>query len=230
MEKEISDLFKSELTKTEFDEASFTIEYTAAGSSSSQGFIIANGNQKRALLSFEVNMIINSYFNEVKTDPAKRFNWVELFIRKNEDSLIKYTWSDELYVQDKLKSAQVFPQWINERFMAFIYEFEFPNGPTEKDEDGDPLYVSTWDRGIFTFHINNGKINSDILLYKREHERHIAIPLPEYFIKAMLEHHEITNTGILKDKWKPWNKLVIDSPHNSLPYSTMADHVFYSNE
>jgi hypothetical protein len=230
MEKEISDLFKSELTKTEFDEARFEIEYSGADSSSSQGYIILNGNQTNAPAPREVRRKIKSYFDEVKENPIKRFNKVILYISKNGDPSIQYIWSDEQDVQDKLMSAQVFPQWINERMMAFIYEAEFPNGPTEKDGDGDPLYVSTWDRGIFTFTIGNGKIHSDILLYKGEHERHIEVSLPEYFIKAMLEHHEITNTGILKDEWKPWTKLVIDSPHNSLPYSTMDNHVFYSNE
>jgi hypothetical protein len=129
-----------------------------------------------------------------------------------------------------LSSADVFPQWVNERIMSLIYETEFPNGPTERDDDGDSLYVSTWDRGVFTFRINKGKIDSDILLCKGENERRIEVPLPGYFIKAMFEHHEITNTGILKDNWKPWNKLAIHSPHNDLPYSAMDNHVFYSLE
>lgn len=47
MEKEILDLFNSELNKTEFDEASFTIEFQESGSSSSQGFIIAKTEQER---------------------------------------------------------------------------------------------------------------------------------------------------------------------------------------
>lgn len=230
MQDEILNLFRAKVNAAEFDEASFIINFKETGGSFSQGFTITNGNRKKALLPFEVQAKIGAYFHEVKTNPLKRFNSVELSIRKNEEPLIKYAWSDEQYIQDKLESAQVFPQWVNERMMALIYESEFPNGPTEKDEDGDPLYVSTWDRGVFTFSITNGKVDNDILLYKGENERRMEIHLPGYFTSAMLEHHAITNSGILKDHWKPWNKLVIQSPHNDLPYSAMDNHVFYSFE
>jgi hypothetical protein len=230
MEKEILDLFKSVLTKVGFDEARFTIEYTESGDASSAGYIIVNGNKTSTPPPKEVRRKIKVYFDEVKETPTNRFNKATLSIRQGEEASIQYAWEDETFKKDKLESAEVFPQWVNERITSLIYETEFPNGPTEKDEDGEPLYVSTWDGGVFTFNISKGKIDSDILVYKEENERHIEISLPGYFIKAMREHHEITNSGLLKDDWKPWNKLVIHSPHNDLPSSKMNDHVFYSLE
>ncbi|SKC50911.1 hypothetical protein [Ohtaekwangia koreensis] len=230
MEQDILDLFRGEFGKVEIDEAGFTISYTEAGSSSSQGYIITRGIRENAPLPREVRKKINSYFDEVKGNLSKRFNKVELYIRKNEEPSIKYAWEDEQYKKDKLDSARVFPQWVNERMMSFIYEQEFPNGPTARDEDGDPLYESTWDRGFFTFKITDGNVDCDVLLFKDEIPRSINLTLPEYFIKAMLEHHELTNVGILKGDWKLWNKLVIISPHNDLPYVKMDEYVVYSLE
>jgi hypothetical protein len=112
--------------------------------------------------------------------------------------------------------------------ISLIYASEFPNGPTDKDDDGDPIYVSTWDRGIFTFKLENSRVIPEIILYKNDIARIADLERPTYFIQALVEHYEITNQGILREAWKPWNKLAIHSPHNDLPYSGMAEHVFYT--
>lgn len=230
MEKEVLNLFKDEIDQIGVDEAAFTISYTESGNSSSQGYIVKGGIRENAPLPRGVKRKINSYFDEVRNDQQKRFNKVELYIKRNEDPLIKYAWEDEHYKKDKLDSAKVFPQWINERVMSLIYEQEFPEGPKTTDEDGDPVYESTWDRGIFTFKVKNGNVDCHILLYRDGNTRNLNLNLPDYFIRAMLEHHEITNVGLLRDDWKSWNKLVIISPHNDLPYSKMDEHVIYSFE
>ena len=36
----------------------------------------------------------------------------------------------------------------------------------------------------------------------------------EFWKYKLLEHYELTNNGILKDVWKPWNKIVIQIPPN----------------
>jgi hypothetical protein len=52
------------------------------------------------------------------------------------------------------------------------------------------------------------------------------MPLKDYFIEGILEHHQITNTE-LSDEWKSWNTLIIKSPHNSIPYDKVNEFVSY---
>lgn len=41
--------------------------------------------------------------------------------------------------------------------MSMLFEFEKDNNlmPTQYDSDGDLEYLSSWDNGVFTFHIND---------------------------------------------------------------------------
>ena len=43
--------------------------------------------------------------------------------------------------------------------------------------------------------------------------------------KDLLEHYEVTNNGILKDVWKPWNKIVISIPPNG--YLNENEYIAY---
>ena len=227
-EQEILELFENLMKGVELQQALFTINYSAAGSSSTEGYVVRGEERTSDILPKEVRKLVKSYFDSVKENPENRFNKVEFEINQNGTSQVRYRWDDEHFKKDQMDTARVFPQWINDRMISLIYSYEFPNGPTAKDEDGDSVYISTWDRGIFTFKVTDKRIESEITLYKGEVARTAHLKLPDYFIDALLEHHEITTNGILKHEWKPWNKLVINSPHNDLPFSKMDEHVFYS--
>lgn len=222
-----------ELIKDEpWDKAVFATTISDDGSSRPSISLYKNNVEKRftTMKMFDIDDVVSRSFQETKNNPGKRFNTFQIEVSSDGNSQINYKWEDEEHRKDQFDSAQVFPQWINERCITYIYENEFPNGPTERDDDGDHLYVSTWDHGVFTFKIKSKVIESDIVLFKGTTPRKIILDLPDYFEEALLNHYEITNNGILKDNWTPWNKLVIKSPHNTLPYGERDKHVFYSIE
>jgi hypothetical protein len=230
LQKKILDRFDSEMKMFEADEANFVINFTSSGAYSTEGSVKVKGESRRAPLSKDLRELVSTYFQEVVVTSEIHFNRVELEVSKNGVPSIRYLWSEESFKMDTLSSARVFPEWINERVMMYIYEYEFPKGPTDTDDDGDPLYVSTWDQGVFTFKITNEVIKNEILLFKGTSSRMINLNLPDYFKEALLKHYEITNNGILKGEWMQWNKLVINSPHNNLPYGERDKYVHYSLE
>jgi hypothetical protein len=91
------------------------------------------------------------------------------------------------------------------------------------------MYVSTWDNGIFRFTIGkDNTVTTDVTLFKNDSPRKFKIDLPDYIREALVQHHEQTNSGALKDSWKPWQTLEIRSPHNDLPFDQVDDLVIYS--
>ncbi|MEB3799668.1 hypothetical protein INQ45_00765 [Flavobacterium columnare] len=141
----------------------------------------------------------------------------------------KYFWDSEQEKQDLLSGSEVFFQWANDRMMSMIFEYEKDNNllPTQYDNDGDLEYLSSWDRGVFTFYINeNNELEYKIVLIKDGVERVLKMPLKDYFIEGVLEHHKITNNELL-DVWKPWNTLIIRSPHTGIPYDKVDEYVEY---
>ncbi|SFZ97115.1 hypothetical protein SAMN05216324_1423 [Chryseobacterium limigenitum] len=141
----------------------------------------------------------------------------------------KYFWDSEQEKQDLLGGAEVFFQWANERMLSLIFEFEQDNNllPTQLDADDELEYLSSWDSGVFTFHVNEkNEVEYKIVLTKDGIERVLEMPLKDYFIEGILNHYQITHT-ILSDEWKPWNTLIIKSPHNSIPYDKVDEFVRY---
>ncbi|MFH6989229.1 hypothetical protein ACHRVW_15925 [Flavobacterium collinsii] len=161
-----------------------------------------------------------------------KFNSVIIDIDLNGTYSEKYFWNSDQEKQDLLDGAEVFFQWVNERMMSMIFEYEKDNNllPTQLDDDGDLEYLSSWDSGVFTFHINEtNELEHKIVLTKDGVNRRLEMPLEDYFIEGILQHHQVTNTE-LSDKWKPWNKLIIKSPHNSIPYNKVDEFVSYTFE
>ncbi|MDQ0067369.1 hypothetical protein [Chryseobacterium lathyri] len=143
-----------------------------------------------------------------------------------------YEWESEKANENLIDYANVFHHWANDRMMSMIFEFEKDNGlvPTRHDNDGDLEYLSSWDSGVFTFHINEkNELEYKIVLTKNGFERVLEMPLKDYFIEGILEHYQITNTE-LSDEWKPWNTLIIKSPHNSIPYDKVDEFVNYTKK
>lgn len=229
MKDRILDEFSSFVQLQELDEARFEINYKESGSSSSSGYVVKSGIRESKFFPKPVKRLLNDYFNLNKEEGKFNFNRVVLSYENNKIN-ITYEKDDSLDQDNLHKQHILFPQWINDRMMSLIYEFEFPNGPTEKDEDGDPLYISTWDNGVFIFKIDEKTLSTDIKLEQNGQFRSLDIPFPDYFINAILEHHEITNTGVIKDRWEPWNRLELRSPHNDLPYGRFDEFVFYNFE
>ncbi|WP_117883430.1 hypothetical protein [Aureibaculum luteum] len=165
-------------------------------------------------------------------DKSKRFNKLELIIFPDGHYKENYFWDEKKEIADKLMAAEFFYQWTNDTLMNRIFEYEKDNELLKPnyDENGDLIdYQESWDRGLFLFIINNNIISHKITLYKNSIERDLPMPLPPYFIKGLLEHQLVTNTE-LTNEWKPWNRLLINSPHNSIPYDKWQEYVEYSLE
>lgn len=158
-----------------------------------------------------------------------KFNSTIIEIDPNGAYSEKYFWDSEQEKQDLLGGAEVFFQWVNERMMSLIFEFEQDNNllPTRLDADDELEYLSSWDSGVFTFHINEkNELEYKIVLTKNGVERVLDMPLKDYFIEGILNHYQITHT-ILSDEWKPWNTLIIRSPHTGIPYDKVDEYVSY---
>ena len=128
-----------------------------------------------------------------------------------------------------LNNAEVFYQWVNERMMSMIFEYEKDNDlvPTEYDSDGDLEYLSSWDSGVFTFHIDkNNNLVYKVVLTKDGKERTLDLPLRDYFVEGILDHYKVTNNE-LSDDWKPWNTMILKSLHYDIPYDKREEFVNY---
>lgn len=133
---------------------------------------------------FDLDDMVSQYYRAVKSDPKKRFNKIELEVLSDNTYKVNYLWEEEQFKKDQLDTAKIFPQWLNDQMISLIYASEFPNGPTDKDDDGDPVYVSTWDRGIFTFKLEDRRVEPEIILFKNDIARIADLELPNYFIQA----------------------------------------------
>jgi|GEM_PF-1687316 len=158
-----------------------------------------------------------------------KFNSAVIEINPDGAYTEKFFWDSEQEKQDLLDGAEVFYQWVNEIMMSMLFEFEKENNllPTQYDDDGDLEYLSSWDIGVFTFHITDqNELEYKIILTKDSKERIVDMPLKAYFIEAILYHHKITNTE-LSDVWQPWNTMILKSPHNDIPYDKREEFVSY---
>ncbi|BFO65403.1 hypothetical protein KCF3NO3_13860 [Chryseobacterium sp. KCF3-3] len=166
---------------------------------------------------------------KTKIDTEEKFNVAIYKIKKDGTYSSLYEWESEKANENLIDYANVFHHWANDRMMSMIFEFEKDNGlvPTQYDNDGDLEYLSSWDRGIFTFHINDkNELEYKIVLTKDGVERVLEMPLKDYFIKGILEHYHSTNTE-LSNIWKPWNTMVLKSPHNDIPSDKKDEFVSY---
>ncbi|WP_369012802.1 hypothetical protein [Flavobacterium anhuiense] len=175
-----------------------------------------------------INSIRNKFYSNVD-DFSKRFNKYQIEIYPDGEVTEKEWWDSEKEKKDLLDSADVFYQWVNELMMSMIFEYEKDNNliPTQYDSDGDLEYLSSWDSGVFTFHINkNNNLVYKVVLTKDGKERTLDLPLRDYFVEGILDHYKVTNNE-LSDDWKPWNTMILKSLHYDIPYDKREEFVNY---
>lgn len=211
----------------EWDSIEYIGKFREGGSNPT--ITISRNGEEINIKSFDIfkphKLVKNEYKSVLNT--KEKFNYFKYKINKNKEDETLIIWNELDSLIEKQNSALVFYDWINERMMTLIYEAEFPNGPTAQDADGDPLYETTWNSGIFIFQIKESELTSDITLIQKEESRKLKIKFPKPFIQALLEHQITTNFGELKDLWEPWDTLKIVSPHNSIPSLEKDKRVFY---
>ncbi|EJG03053.1 hypothetical protein [Flavobacterium sp. F52] len=180
----------------------------------------------RELFKYE-RYIYNLFISKIETND--KFNIVIYKIKNDGTHSSVYLWENEKSHQDLLDYAEVFYQWVNERMMSMIFEYEKDNDlvPTEYDSDGDLEYLSSWDSGVFTFHIDkNNNLVYKVVLTKDGKERTLDLPLRDYFVEGILDHYKVTNNE-LSDDWKPWNTMILKSLHYDIPYDKREEFVNY---
>ena len=234
--RDIIEIIVSHLKEFKWKQAEIVIQITPASIGYETLFFIdENNNVEDFWIDFKnIRKLfdrLRKNYNESK-DTADKFNRYKLILRKDETFLDKYWWDAEEDKKDLLDGAEVFYQWVNERMMSMIFEYEKDNDlvPTQYDSDGDLEYLSSWDSGKFTFHINKkNELEYRIVLTKDGKERVLDMPLKDYFIEGIMEHHKITNTE-LSDQWKPWNTMILKSLHYDIPYDKRDEFVSYVME
>ena len=84
---------------------------------------------------------------EEEKNSSKKFNRVKIEINLDSTYSEKYWWDTEKEKQDLLNYADIFYQWVNERMISMIFEYEKDNNlvPTQYDSDGDLEYLSSWE-------------------------------------------------------------------------------------
>ena len=175
-----------------------------------------------------VKSIRNKYNSNID-DLNKRFNKYQIEIYSNGEVIEQEWWDSEKEKKDLLDGAEVFYQWVNERMMSMIFEYEKDNDliPTGYDSDGDLEYLSSWDSGIFTFYINEkNNLEYKVVLTQDGKERILDLPLRDYFVEGILDHYLVTNNE-LSDEWKPWNTMILKSLHYDIPYDKREEFVSY---
>ncbi|SCY90413.1 hypothetical protein SAMN02927916_3932 [Flavobacterium anhuiense] len=171
---------------------------------------------------------IADYFEAVMYTEEK-FNRFIIEIGSDKTYSHRQYWDFEKEKQDWLNTAEVFYQWVNQVMMSMIFEYEKDNGflQVQYDSDGDLEYLSSWDSGIFTFHISSKKeIEYSIVLTLDGKERILDMPLKDYFTEGILEHHKVTNIE-LADEWESWNTMILKSLHYDIPYDKREEFVRY---
>ncbi|WP_288436020.1 hypothetical protein [uncultured Chryseobacterium sp.] len=179
---------------------------------------VVSTNKSPRPIDDEIELVSQYFDNTINT--RQKFNKFLIEMDRYKNFSETYYWDKSKEKDDLLAGAEVFFQWTNDRMMSMIFEFEQENNllPTRYDNDGDLEYLSSWDNGIFSFHINEkNELEYKIILTQDGTERLLEMPLKDYFVEGILEHHKTTNT-ILSNEWKPWNTLIINSPHTGIPY------------
>ncbi|CAM1356522.1 hypothetical protein [Tenacibaculum ascidiaceicola] len=227
----------SELTeKYEWDSIKLIISFTESGGYGLELFYKYSSDEYKEIivstreLRTNIEGIVSKY--HVLKNSKEKFNKVFILINKNCQIDITYKYDLEKLRVEKLNNSLVFYQWANETLMNRIFDYEKEHNLLKPiyDEDDDLVdYENSWDSGVFTFKIVNNKLDYNIELIKDGISRNLPMPLPEYFIKGLLEHYKITNEE-LKEEWQPWNTLVIKSPNNDIPYNSWEEYVTYSLE
>lgn len=231
-EQEIVKAFYDYYKEFPYDTLEIKFVFTLGGSYDIYIYYNENNNIKETSLDgrelFIYERQVHEFFN-TKIDKVDQFNEVIYTIKKDGSYSSLYKWEDEKANEDILDYAKVFYQWVNDRMISMIFEYEKNNNlvPTRYDADGDLEYLSSWDSGVFTFYINEKKqLEYKIKLIKNGKERVLEMPLKDYFIDGILEHYNTTNFK-LSDKWEPWNTMIIKSPHTDIPHYRKDEFVNY---
>lgn len=196
------------INETEKDKSWLKIKVTFIFSESgSLGWTVDLDDHDFYLDPFDVSPKIKNlreYFIQVKYDSQKHFNKVDFEIFRDGSYKANYHWDDAEAKNDKLKTAEVFPLWLHDRFLQFL--FEAGNGD-----------IDNWQRGVFKVKINNDKsVVVEAILFNDSKPFDARLDFPQAVYDGIMSHYKITNNGSLSDGWQKWNTLIIHTRRTSV--------------
>ncbi len=108
-----------------------------------------------------------------------------------------------------------------EHDLAILRAKGFPHSMANHLVNHQLAYLQTFkrkfERIIWTFWIKDDLPHFELFSINKKNQK-LPIELEEQYSKTtadfLFQHYEATNNDILKDVWKPWNKIVISIPPN----------------
>jgi len=230
-EQDVVKAFFEYYNEFSYDTLEIKFTFTLGGSYEIEIYYFYEGGKKETSLDgremYVFERSIHDAFKD-KLETSDKFNVALFEIQNNGLYTSTYTWENDKAKKNLLDYAEVFYQWANDRMMSMIFEFEKDNDliPTQYDDDGDLEYLSSWDSGLFTFKIYNDRVEHEIVLTKESKQRILEMPLRDYFVEGILEHHKATNVE-LATEWKSWNIMKLKSLHYDIPHDKREEFVRY---
>jgi len=222
IEKQFTIAVLAGFEQIEWDEYIYNAFYMYPGSSRKMELTLLHKNNELPIglliSGFElisINKAINpidDYYLESQGSDSTRFNRITYRIFSDGRIESKYFWDTEFYIEDLLSTARNTAQWLNDRMLMLMFEGQFRK--------------KRWDSAIFEFTVADGQVNfKGTASNKRYKNIPIDLVLPTHVCESIVYHHEVTNEGELKGRWKAWNKLVIRSPHNDIDLDKDVDYL-----
>ena len=159
-------------------------------------------------ISPEIISLVMKVFRPVFLDPEFYgiSNWNTVILEINMDGTYKsqYLFDTKKIKDDELITSQDFSASMTNHL---VNHYLFAN----------VKFKRKFERIIWIFWIKDELPYFELCSINKKNQK-LSIKLDDeytsYTKKALLHHYEATNNGILKDVWKPWNKIVTRIPPN----------------
>ena len=160
------------------------------------------------------------YFSELHLNNnhynLPEWNTVHFEIESNGEYLSKYWYDAERVISEKVSIEKDFPHaaatnLVNYHFFDIKFKRKFTRIHwTMEVKNGEAFFE------VCSINKKNQLLSIDVSvngtqLYRVDGK---SLYFGGFWKYKLLEHYEATNNGILKDVWKPWNKIVIRIPPN----------------
>jgi hypothetical protein len=193
------------------------------GNASTTSIYYKDDVEKKELeLELELLVLITGiYKEEYSNQLSTQFLWNTVIIEINMDGTYKsqYLYDVEKVKADELITAQDFSASLANHL---VNHYLFVN----------VKFKRKFERIIWIFWVEKGLPYFELYSINKRNQK-LPIELDDeysdYAKKTLLHHYEVTQNGILKDVWKPWNKIIISIPPNGY-LNENEDIVYYLDD
>jgi hypothetical protein len=162
-------------------------------------------------ISYPLAEIIGNLLQEIIVNylpKDKKYSDVEFEINPD-GSYTSHYWFDEVRL------------YKEEYDTAMLVAKDFPHAEANSLVNHQLAYKQKFkrkfERIVLTYWIENELPHFELYSTNKKNQK-LPIELDDEYIKntndILKKHYEVTNNGILKDVWKPWNKIILSIPPN----------------